>query len=356
MPKTPHRYRLVIFEAIEEPPAGPRPGLPRDGDAPDRRGAVAGSRTRGPGREPLDESDVRKLLDGLLRRSDRRRGVADRPVPGAEPAADGPSCRLPGRGLPDRRASRRADPLGPLGPDRADLRRADRASRMSIATSSPLAGRRRWSSGIRALALMKPQPSQSPRPRDADSPRSGRRGAHRPPRPADRLPRRREPDELRLPRPAAQPLGRGELPGLSGRSLRAGRRRLSHPFDPLAARACATPSSTNSPVRRPSWTTRPTACSGAGIGAIVTLRIRSLPRDPDEVSDIDSGTLSTLIPMSRDLARDPVCGSSATEGSGILPIRDAVLLNSDPRRWTTGKAHPPSGHILSPRHHRSGHN
>src|SRR5262249_35213801 len=55
--------------------------------------------------------------------------------------------------------------------------------------------------------------------------------------PANRLPRRREPDELRLPRPAAAPVGRGELPDLPGRSLRPGRLGVSHRFDPLAAAA-----------------------------------------------------------------------------------------------------------------------
>ena len=125
-------------------PGAARPGLPGDRDAPDRRRAVAGpcagnlAPAAGGARGP-------RAAGRAVRAGDRGRGLADRPVSGAEPAADGPSGRLPGRGLPDRGAAGRADALGALGPDRADLRRAGSPPRTSFATSRPRDGRRRSS-------------------------------------------------------------------------------------------------------------------------------------------------------------------------------------------------------------------
>ena len=139
MPTTPPQYRLVIFDAIDEPQ-----------ELRDLVCRVTGMHptdavqwlARAPGTwpQPLEETDGPRAAGRSLRGRNRGRGVADRPVSGAEPAADDPPGRLPERGLPDRGPAGRADALGAVGPDRADLRRADRRrGRVSPCPASPLA-------------------------------------------------------------------------------------------------------------------------------------------------------------------------------------------------------------------------
>ena len=128
-------------------------------------------------------------------------------------------------------------------------------------------------SGIRALALMKPQPDQPPRPGHANPSRSGRRGDHRPPRPTDRIPRRRKSDELRLPGRAPQPSAAENFPVFLA-DLCAGPTRLTSPPPPARSSSTASPASTSSRARRRFSSTRPTDCSGAGIAAIAKPNLR----------------------------------------------------------------------------------
>ncbi len=234
MSTTPARYRLVIFEPIAEPQ-----------EVRDLFCRVIGihptdamqwlARAPGTWPKPLEEAEVRQLLDGLFDLKIAAEAWRSDLFPELSPGADGPSRRLPRRRVPHRGPPRRADPLGALGPGRADLRRTDRGG--GRVPQRPVAGMalddRRRLPGPGADEAPLPQPT---RPRDPHPPRPRRRGDHRPPRAQDRLPRRREPDELRLPWRTPEPDGRRQLPGVRRRPLRPGRRGLHHPLDAIAAR------------------------------------------------------------------------------------------------------------------------
>ena len=71
-----------------------RPGLPGDGDAPDRRGSVAGPCAREPGRSRWTKPTVRELLDGLYEAGIAAEAWRTDLFPELEPAADDPSGRL----------------------------------------------------------------------------------------------------------------------------------------------------------------------------------------------------------------------------------------------------------------------
>ena len=232
MSTTTPQYRLVIFDTIDEPHGAARPVCRVTGMHP--TDAVQWlARARGPG--PAAGGGRGSQAAGWpVEAGDRGRGLADRPVSGAEPAADGPSRRVPRRRVPDRGPAGRADALGALGPDRADLRRPDR-------------GRGRVPQCLRpAMALdgrlRNPRPGpdeaaagQPPRPGDPDSPRSGRRGdrsSAREPRIAFRVVENQM-NYAYLGRPP-EPVGRRQFPVFRRRPLRPGRRGLHHPLDPLA--------------------------------------------------------------------------------------------------------------------------
>ena len=157
MPTTPPQYRLVIFEAIDEP-----------SELRDLVCRVTGMHptdavqwlARAPGTwpQPLDETDGSQAAGRILRGRHRGRGVANRLVSGSEPAPDDSPGRLhEGR---FRIEGLRAEPTHWVPWDRIELICAGRISAEDEFRNvqSP-----RWPStvvsGIRALALMKPQPT-----------------------------------------------------------------------------------------------------------------------------------------------------------------------------------------------------
>ncbi len=79
MSKTPPQYRLVIFEAIDEPHGAARSGLPGDGDAPDRRRAVAGPSARDMAPAAGGARRARSCWTGFMR-------------PASRPRRGGPTC------------------------------------------------------------------------------------------------------------------------------------------------------------------------------------------------------------------------------------------------------------------------
>ncbi len=199
-------------------PGGTRPLLPRDRHPPDRRDAVAGPCT-GAWPKPLEEAEVRQLLDGLYDLKIAAEAWRSDLFPELSPARTVHRAACLAEGF--RTEGLRGEPTHWVPWDRIELICAGRiaAEDEFRNVQSP-----RWPStivaGFRALALMKPRfPSRRARatriPRDP-----GRRGDHRPPRAADRLPRRREPDELRLPWRTPEPVGRRQFPGVRRRPLR----------------------------------------------------------------------------------------------------------------------------------------
>ncbi len=100
MPNTPRRYRLVIFDAIDDPQELREVVCSVTGMHP--TDAVQWL-ARAPGVWPqqLEEPAVRKLLDGLYECGSRGRGVACRPVSGTESRTHGAPGRLPERGISD---------------------------------------------------------------------------------------------------------------------------------------------------------------------------------------------------------------------------------------------------------------
>ena len=234
------RYRLVIFDAIDDPQELRELICRATGMHP--TDAVQWlARAPGVWPQPLDEADGAQAARRAVRVRGRRRGLADRPVPGPEPRRGRPPRRLPGRGIPDRGPAGRADALGALGPGRDDLRGQDRRrGRISATSQSP-----RWPSavvaGIRAIALQKPRPSiatcrASRVPRD---PVGEVLIVRRDPRIAFRVVENQMNYAYLGER--LHELGRRELPGLPRRPLRPGRPGLPDPVDPRPARGQAIP-------------------------------------------------------------------------------------------------------------------
>ena len=75
--------------------------------------------------KPLEESEVRELLDGLYELGIAAEAWRTDLFPELSPARTVHRAACLTR-VPDRGPAGRADALGALGPDRADLRRADR--------------------------------------------------------------------------------------------------------------------------------------------------------------------------------------------------------------------------------------
>ena len=177
---------------------------------------------RAPGVWPqlLDEPTVRKLLDGLYESKVAAEAWRVDQFPDLSPPRDDSPCRLPGPGAAHRRAARRTDPLGALGPDRDDLRRVRSWSRMKFATCTASAGLPRWLPAFAPWRCRGPRPMSRMARAYRTPARPRRRDLDRSPRSANRLSRGREPDELRLPGRPPEDFGGGEFPDLSCRSLR----------------------------------------------------------------------------------------------------------------------------------------
>ena len=155
MPESAPRYRLVIFDAIDVPQELRRIDLRGDGNAPDRRGAVAGPR---PGVWPqlLDEATVRRMLDGLYEHKVAAEAWRTDQFPDLSPSRTIHRAACLGDGL-ESRGCGRTDPLGSVGPRGDDLR-----GRIMVEDEFRDVRRPLWPSsvvaGIRALALQKPRP------------------------------------------------------------------------------------------------------------------------------------------------------------------------------------------------------
>ena len=229
MPTTPARYRLVIFEAIDEPQEVRELVCRVTGMHPtDATQWLA--RAPGTWPKPLEESEVRKLLDGLFELGIAAEAWRTDLFPELSPRTDLHRAACMTEGF--RTEGLRGEPTHWVPWDRIEL---ICAGQIGAEDEYRHVQPPRWPSmvvsGIRALVLMKPQPS-SRRARATRIPRDPvgeviivRR------EPADRLPHRREPDELRVPRPSPEPVRRGELPGLPGRPLCPRRRGLPDPVD-----------------------------------------------------------------------------------------------------------------------------
>ena len=265
MAETAPRYRLVIFDAIDDPQelrdmiCGVTGMHPTD---------VVQWLARAPGvwPQPLEEPTVRGLLDGLYEHRVAAEAWRADQFPDLSPPRTVHRAACLAEGL--RIEGLRGEPTHWVPWDCVEM---ICAARSPPRTSSATCSKPRWPStvvsGIRALALQKPRPDD----------RLGR--AHRIPRDpiGEVLIVRRDPriafrvvenqmnyaylgDRL-------QQLGGREFPGFPRRPLRAGRECLPAPLDAGLARSGAIRRSTSSPHPRPSSTTRPIACSGAGIAA-----------------------------------------------------------------------------------------
>ena len=227
MPTTPARYRLVIFEAIEEPQ-----------EVRDLVCRVTGMHptdatqwlARAPGTwpKPLEETEVRKLLDGLFELGIAAEAWRTDLFPELSPARTVHRAACMDEGF--RIEGLRGEPTHWVPWDRIEL---ICAGRIGVEDEYRNVQPPRWPSmvvsGIRALVLMKPQPS-SRRARATRIPRDPVGEViivRREPRIAFRIVENQM-NYAYLGR-APEPVRRGELPGLPGRPLRPRRRRLPRP-------------------------------------------------------------------------------------------------------------------------------
>lgn len=187
MPTTSPQYRLVIFDAIDEPLELRDLVCRATGMHPTD---VVQWLARAPGTwpQPLEETTIRELLDGFYEAGIAAEAWRTDLFPDLSPPRTIHRAACMKEGF--RIEGLRAEPTHWVPWDRIDLICAGgiTAEDEFRNVQSP-----RWPStvvsGIRALALMKPQPTTR-RAGHADSTRPGRRGDHRPPRPSHRLSRR----------------------------------------------------------------------------------------------------------------------------------------------------------------------
>jgi hypothetical protein len=157
MPTTPPRYRLVIFEAIDEPQE--LRDLVCDATGMHPTDAVQWlARAPGPWPSPLDETTVRKLLDGLYDAEIAAEAWLTEKYPELSPARTIHRVACLDEGF--RIEGLRAEPTHWIPWDRIELICAGRIGGGDEFRAGPSA---KWPSlvvsGIRALALMKPQPA-----------------------------------------------------------------------------------------------------------------------------------------------------------------------------------------------------
>ena len=125
--------------------------------------------------QPLEETEVRELLDGLYEPEIAAEAWRTDLFPDLSPPRTIHRAACMKEGF--RIEGLRGEPTHWVPWDRIELICAGGSPpRTSFATSSRPGGRRRSSSGIRALALMKPQAAQPPRagPRGSPATRSAR--------------------------------------------------------------------------------------------------------------------------------------------------------------------------------------
>ncbi len=277
MPTTTPQYRLVIFDAIDDP-IELRDLVCRVTGMHPTDAVQWLARAPGTWPQPLEETTVRELLDGFYEAGVAAEAWRTDLFPDLSPPRTIHRAACMKEGF--RIEGLRAEPTHwvPVGPDRADLRGPDlhrgRVSQCpgpSVAVDGRVGNPRPGSDEAPT--------NQPPRPGDPDSTRSGRRGDHRPPRPADRVSCRRKPDELRLPGRAPEPRRPRTISRCFSPISAPGPTRLISPTPPAHCWNTANPASTNSPVLRRFSTTRPTDCSGVGTAAIATLSRR--PPGPD---------------------------------------------------------------------------
>ena len=151
--------------------------------------------------KPLSADQARAPARRPVRPGRRGRGLARRR---SSPSSAPPRTIHDAACLPEgfRVKGLRGEPTHwvPWDEGRAGLRRADRGRGRVPRASGRRAGPRPWPTGLRALTFRKPRPAPRLARAARIAARPGRRGPDRPQGPADRLPRGREPDELRLPR------------------------------------------------------------------------------------------------------------------------------------------------------------
>ena len=280
MPKTPTRYRLVIFDAIDDPQELRDLVCRVTGMHPTDAVQWLARRT-GVWPQPLEEPEVRKLLDGLYEAGVAAEAWRTDQFPELSPARTIHRAACLNEGF--RIEGLRGEPTHWVPWDRIELICAGRIVGRGRVSQRPTP---RWPStvvsGIRALALDEAhgrRAAAAARTRIPRDPVGEAIIVRRDPRIAFRVVENQMNYAYlgdRLSQSAAEnfPVFLADLCARADDGL-------SSPRRPARCSRSASPATTNSRARRPSSTTRPTACSGAGTAATATPNPRIGSDSPD---------------------------------------------------------------------------